>query len=474
MSSADGVWSATSPDGIHWTKSKALIMPSMGDTVGFFYDSIHEKYVCFAKRYTDRGRSRFQCESKDFLNWTNPHLIMKTDDKDDQPCDFYNNTGFVWDKMLLGWYVFKYSDDGGRSWSKDRYRLPLRDGRSLFCMFRTTMGYPACSYSRDAGKTWSRPQPARYRPGGRIMRHPRACPMVWRCKNGNYLFWFHNNGFQGFKTARPRNLAWLAAGVEHDGVIHWSQPELIRYDDHSQRGSSYPDLIEDGGNYYICSAQKTAARIAQVDATLLEDLWNQDTLSTVARKGLLLNLDEGELLSRRSWSFDSLPRLDRRGGFTIGLRIRLQDLKPGRVLVDGTGGAETGFRVLTAADGTLEINFHDGKRGFSWTSDPGTIKAQTLQHVVFIVDGGPNCVSVVVDGRLCDGGQDDRRRYGYGRFGQTKYFGLYDERSELAEEIGDVTGAGQLTAPAKGEVLQLRLYSRYLRTSEAIGNWRAN
>src|SRR5690606_24560381 len=27
---------------------------------------------------------------------------------------------------MLGWYVYKYSDDHGRTWSKERYRLPVR------------------------------------------------------------------------------------------------------------------------------------------------------------------------------------------------------------------------------------------------------------------------------------------------------------------------------------------------------------
>jgi len=138
MSSGDGVWSATSPDGIRWTKSAALAMPSVGDTIGFFYDSIHENYVCSGKRYTSRGRSRFQCESKDFVNWTEPHLIMQTDDEDDQPCDLYNNTGFVWGDLLLGWLQVFYqhqepyqhrlvleliSSRDGRNWS----RMPGRE-----------------------------------------------------------------------------------------------------------------------------------------------------------------------------------------------------------------------------------------------------------------------------------------------------------------------------------------------------------
>ena len=128
MSGRDGVWSATSPDGIRWNKSKMLVMPAMGDTVGFFYDSIHKRYVCFGKRYTDRGRSRFQSESNDFVHWTKPRLILKTDDQDDQPCDLYNNTAFVWGEMLLGWLQVFYQHE-----DPDKHRLVLeliysRDG----------------------------------------------------------------------------------------------------------------------------------------------------------------------------------------------------------------------------------------------------------------------------------------------------------------------------------------------------------
>ncbi|MCH2131287.1 MAG: LamG domain-containing protein [Pirellulaceae bacterium] len=108
----DGVWTAVSPDGIHWTKRNVLAIPQLGDTVGFCYDSIHQRYLCFGKRYTDRGRARFQSESTDFVNWTTSRLILETDDEDDQPCDLYNNTGFVWGDMLLGWLqVFYHQED---------------------------------------------------------------------------------------------------------------------------------------------------------------------------------------------------------------------------------------------------------------------------------------------------------------------------------------------------------------------------
>ena len=129
----DGVWTAISPDGIHWTKRETLAVPQLGDTVGFCYDSIHQRYLCFGKRYTDRGRSRFQSESEDFVHWSEPRLILETNDQDDQPCDFYNNTGFAWGEMLLGWLQVFYKHE-----DPFKHRLVLE-----------------LIYSRD-GLTWKR------------------------------------------------------------------------------------------------------------------------------------------------------------------------------------------------------------------------------------------------------------------------------------------------------------------------------
>ena len=70
----------------------------------------------------------------------------------------------------------------------------------------------------------------------------------------------------------------------------------------------------------------------------------------------------------------------------------------------------------------------------------------------------------MVDGLLCDGGNNPDRPYGYGRFLK----GLSDD---LEEDIADTTGAPNLKV---GPMVQrLLLYDRYLRTTEAIGNYGA-
>ena len=70
------------------------------------------------------------------------------------------------------------------------------------------------------------------------------------------------------------------------------------------------------------------------------------------------------------------------------------------------------------------------------------------------VDGGPKIITFMVDGVLCDGG--DQRQFGWGRYSPT---------------LRTPNGAEMLKiAPA---IRSVRIYNRALRTSEAGGNYRA-
>ncbi|HOS95651.1 MAG TPA: sialidase family protein, partial [Armatimonadota bacterium] len=108
---------------------------------------------------------------------------------------------------------------GGGRVAEEQSVTALSDG-SLFCVYRTADGWPACAYSRDGGHTWTPPAYHTYSPGGRRVKHPRAANFVWRCANGRFLYWFHNHG--GGPVAQmpewgpydDRNPAWLMAGHE--------------------------------------------------------------------------------------------------------------------------------------------------------------------------------------------------------------------------------------------------------------------
>ena len=90
-----------------------------------------------------------------------------------------------------------------------------------------------------------------------------------------------------------------------------------------------------------------------------------------------------------------------------------------------------------------------------WASDPGTLHAGKLQHVAVIIDGGPKVISFVIDGMFNDGA--DARQFGWGRFNPN---------------LRTPTGSPDLRI-TNSAVRGLRIYNRYLRTSEAIAAFRA-
>jgi len=448
---------------------------------------------------------------------------------------------------MLGWYAFRYSDDNGRTWSPERYRLPVRvtacdrtndwqgavqifwgidkpkadngvvmfgftklgkymldygegwffrsdniltepevsrirwemlpagevglrapefgsiqeehnvvplGGDRWYCIYRTTNGFPCHAYSDDGGRTWTRPEPAGYTPGGRIIKTSRACPRLFRCANGKFLLWFHNHSG---KTFEGRNPAWLTGGVLRDGRIHWSQPEVLLYDDHVPTRMSYPDLIEQDGKYWITETQKKLCRVHPVDESLLEGLWTQGEVKKVARAGLALEAG-ARRLRPGSLKLPRLPVLTDRGGFTLEFTVQFDDLAPGQVLLDSRNAAGQGLLVQTTAHPAVQLVLSDGQKTNAWRCDAGLLTPHRAHQIGIVVDAGPRLITFVVDGLVCDGGPE--RQYGWGRFDP---------------QLGDVNGAPRAkVAPSlRGRLLKLRVYDRYLRHAELIGNYHA-
>nr|QIJ31395.1 hypothetical protein [uncultured organism] len=358
----------------------------------------------------------------------------------------------------------------------------------LFCIWRTTSGYACQSYSRDGGRTWNDCGPAVYspavsqasnspisaplqagalhhgesqarclRPGaGRHLKNPLACCRPFRASSGRYLLWFHNTGPRPRTGVyRPRDVVWLAGGIERDGIIHWSQPEVFLYGFDlpvAGLGMSYPDFIEEDGRLWVTTTDKEDARIFEIAPDLLETLWNQGNRQDPPADGLVLELDEDDLKAKRISAQVTLPNL-LHGGFTVGFTICLDDMASGRCLLDCPSEGGGGFSIRTDRGGTLRIELDDGMNPpESWVTDPGLLRCGREHRVVFIVDGGPNLILALVDGILCDGGDESRR--GWGRF--SKRLMHFGSRATL--DIG---------ADMRGRLKDLRLYSRPLRVSEA-------
>lgn len=340
---------------------------------------------------------------------------------------------------------------GGGPVAEEQNVCVLSDG-SFFCVYRTTDGHPACTYSRDGGHTWSPPEYMRYA-DGRLIKHPRAANFAWKCTNGKYLYWYHNHGGRSYEG---RNPAWLCGGVEADSpegkVIRWSQPEIVLYDDDPRVRMSYPDLIEDDGEFYLTETQKTIARVHPVDRTLLEGLWNQFDNRTVATRGRTADVSKPETVISKEMPISTAD------GFALDLWIDFESLDPEQRILDARNEQGQGICLQTAAEGTVEIVLNDGRVESRWRCDSGILTAKQLHHIVASVDAEPKIITFVIDGKLCDGG--DARQFGWGRLDP-----------DLCLE--DLNGVLRIAPDFADSIRHLRIYSRPLRTSEAIGNYRA-
>lgn len=369
---------------------------------------------------------------------------------------------------------------GGGRVAEEQSVVSLSDG-SLYCVYRTIDGWPACAYSRDGARTWTAPAYKTYTPGGRRVKHPRAANFVWKCANGKFLYWFHNhggrfvgdlgaNGKNGRSPYDDRNPAWLMAGREvatpKGLMIEWSQPEILLYDDDPYIRMSYPDLVEEGGSFFVTETQKTVGRTHLIPGALVGGLFNQWDNRSVSTNGLLLNfsgkrpppaqaaLPRLPAFNRRDAKSEDQRGLDLRAGFSLDLWLQPDAGAPGRALLDSRDAEGKGLLVAADADGALRLTLNDGRTECAWSSDPHALAAGQPHHAVITVDGGPKIITFVMDGVLCDGG--DQRQFGWGRF---------------SPNLQTPNGSPSLTiAPA---VKSLRVYNRALRTSEAVGNFQA-
>ena len=410
------------------------------------------------KPIVDRGKVWFGFAKVG--KWGNPGAMMGS-----QGC-FMRSDNILTerDPGKIRWELLPDGDEGLRApkgpVSDEANLVALSDG-SLYATYRTIDGYNCHAYSRDGGHTWTPPEYATYSPGGRRIKHSRAANFVKKFSTGKYLLWYHNHGGEAVHAAKwgyysNRNPAWICGGVEKNGWMYWSEPEILLYDDDPNVRMSYPDFIEDSGRFYVTETQKTIARVHEIDRTLLEGLWSQHEVKTVTRKGLVL-----EVNGPGQFDMPRLPGLNG-GGFAIDFWVRLRELSPGQTVLDARDASGKGVAITSTDRFTLQISLNDGHVKSAWDCDPGThagtLRVGAWQHIAAIVDGGPKIVTWVVDGVLNDGGAV--RDFGWGR---------------IHPEMGDVNGApGAQIAPVLfGQLSKLRVYNRYLRTSEAVGNFRA-
>lgn len=380
-----------------------------------------------------------------------------------------------WETLPDGDYGLRAPAGSVGQVAEEQAFVPLGDP-NLFTIYRTVEGSPGHAYSRDGGHTWTPEAFATYGPGQRRIKHSRAATYAWRCQNGKYLLWFHNNGTRNYnsgETGGNRNIAWLCGGeLKEDGFLHWSEPEIGFYCEPRLRGISYPHMIEEEGAFYFSTTQKHVGRIMKLDARVAAMLHRDPQApAEEVRDHLILQLDEAHCAPGRSVPLPALPSLTGtvdhyarretaagRHGFTIDLDITLDALVAGQELMGTRDDTGKGWSMAVAHGGVLRFSMSDGWQGVYWDCDAGVLQPGQRHHVTVIVDGGPKVISYVIDERFNDGGT--QRPFGFGRF-----------PSIFRTPNGD--GMLHLSPALPGRLHSLRIYDRHLLTGEAMLNHRA-
>ena len=303
--------------------------------------------------------------------------------------------------------------------SEEHSFIKLSDG-TVFVVFRTISGHPYCAYSRDNCHTFSEPQPMQYA-DGRLIKHPRAANFIWKCSNGKYVYWFHNHSGKNYADRNPTFLCGAWEVDTPDGkVLNFGQPQVVLYDEDTKVRMSYPDFIEEDGEYYITETQKTISRVHKLSKEFVESLWQE-------------NVDECGWEKIQDKMPDAAKLLGKDASFSLRFEI---DASAEEGVVFSTMNRNRGLEITREKDGTLKLLACDGQRMCMFLNDDEVLSDGKKHTVTIVFDAGVCAVFFVTDGRFCDGGE--KRQFGFTRFDR------------------QMTSVAGLEAPAVNKLINLR------------------
>jgi len=352
-----------------------------------------------------------------------------------------------------------FTSPGNSSVAEEHNLIRLNNG-DLYMVYRTIDGGIAETYSRDLGKTWTTPQFAKYAFNNKGIKNSRACPNITKFSNGKYVLWFHNHSEGNFWN---RNPVWISGGVEVNGEIQWSQPEILLYDDNLVSRMSYPDWIEENGRYWVTQTNKYVAKIHEVDPALLEGMWNQaaNNISTAVDRQYYVK----QALSDTTNSID-LPQIftkhNNQSGISIDFWLYLpQSISEDAILLNYDS---QGIKIILrkSADDELVIILGDEQLLEAYTTEKIVFDLGTNNHVSLNIDFFSGIKTIFVNGSLMDGGSN--KKQGWLR---TEFMSMVPTNNQNSGNIINFDLANGM------QLRNLRIFDRYLRTSEVIGNFKA-
>lgn len=109
----DGFCVAFSPDGIHWTgyEGNPVISSYCDTNQNVVYDEELGKYVAFSR--FGFGRKLARSESEDFINWTEPQLVLECDEADGQGTQIYGAGVDIYEGLYIAMiWIYREGTDG--------------------------------------------------------------------------------------------------------------------------------------------------------------------------------------------------------------------------------------------------------------------------------------------------------------------------------------------------------------------------
>jgi hypothetical protein len=167
------------------------------------------------------------------------------------------------------------------------------------------------------------------------------------------------------------------------------------------------------------------------------------------------------------------------GSFAIDLWVNFDDLTSGRTLIDTRNSQGTGIVICIDANNRLQACIQDsnGNYDYIYTSE-NALTTGLWTHISLIADGSSDIGYFVINGRM-DGynqcnAEGDSTGYCYNTF------------KELNQSIGNINSGstfyighqslnveGTSLIPFAGKISDVRIYNKYILTSDAIANYKA-
>jgi hypothetical protein len=185
-----GLCVAFSPDGIHWTKhaGKPLLIASYGepapppfageargkwwdtplavsDAIDVFYDPVREVFASYGKCWIDGPDGNMywkhaaaRIESRDFIHWSQPRLVMTPDELDPAYVEFHTTPTFFYNGVYFAApQILNRADRGG---VMDVELAISRDGINFSRPFRTPFWLPKSEGNAfDSGSIFTNSSP---------------------------------------------------------------------------------------------------------------------------------------------------------------------------------------------------------------------------------------------------------------------------------------------------------------------------